>query len=543
MSRDIMATNRDSVLHWLGRIQAELDTIRLAIESGGQAMTDLFTSTQLDRDSFVINPPQRRVPEGVAPPSTQDAIGRMFVGGFYDKLKQASERPAIRTRDDPHCAASSALTTMIVNRPARIRATVSVPPDKSVSHRAFILNAIADGDARVDGPLDSADVRSTVACLRALGVEIDWPANGDWAIVHGRGLHSLYESEDVLDCGNSGTTMRLLSGLLAAHPLHSILSGDASLRGRPMGRIIAPLRRMGAHIHGRKGDTLAPLAIKGGGLRGIDVESPVASAQVKSAVLLAGLYAEGRTTVREPAPSRDHTERMLTTMGAALTTEGAAVAISPTPRLEPLALRVPGDISSAAPWLVLGACHPDAEILVRGVNTNPTRTGILDILRAMGGDLEVVEERTTGGEPVADIVVRSSRLRGTGVGGALVPRAIDELPLVAVLAAHAEGETVVRDAAELRAKESDRVETVVEAMAHMGLRVYPHPDGFRVTGPVRLHGGRIDAHGDHRIGRLAGSAGALADGATRVEDSAVEVSYPGFWHDLQRASEGAAAAL
>ncbi len=431
---------------------------------------------------------------------------------------------------------------MIVNRPARIRAAISVPPDKSVSHRAFILNAIAAGDARIDNPLDSADVRSTVACLGALGAEIDWAEAGSCAIVHGRGLHALYESDDVLDCGNSGTTMRLLSGLLAAHPLLSILSGDASLRTRPMARVITPLRRMGADIHGRKGDTLAPIVIKGGGLTGIEFDSSVASAQVKSAVLLAGLYAEGETTVREPAASRDHTELMLTAMGAPLVVDGTAVRIAPAARLEPLSLRVPGDISSAAPWLVLGACHPDAEILVRGVNANPTRTGILDILRAMGADLEVVEERITGGEPVADIVVRSSRLHATEVSGTLVPRAIDELPLVAILGAHAEGETIVRNAEELRAKESDRVDTVVEALGHMGVRVTPRADGFTVTGPATLHGGRIDAHGDHRIGVLAGIAGALAEGTTRVENGAVDVSYPEFWQDLQQASEGAAAA-
>lgn len=432
---------------------------------------------------------------------------------------------------------------MIVSRAPRIRASVTVPPDKSVSHRAFIFNAIADGDARIDGPLDSADVRATAACLGALGVEIDWPEGSPVAVVRGRGLHALYESDGVLDCGNSGTTMRLLSGLLSAHPLLSVLSGDESLRSRPMARIISPLRRMGAHIHGRKGDTLAPIVIRGGGLTGIEFQSPIASAQVKSAVLLAGLYAEGDTTVREPATSRDHTERMLASMGAPIAVDGGSVRISPSSRLAPLSLRVPGDISSAAPWLVLGACHPDAEIHVHGVNTNPTRTGILDILRAMGADLEVAEERTTGGEPVADIVVRSSRLHATEVAGAIVPRAIDELPLVAVLAAHAEGETVIRDAAELRAKESDRVETVVEAMAHLGIRVTPRADGFAVTGPARLHGGRIDAHGDHRIGMLAGVAGALADGTTRVDNGAVEVSYPAFWRDLQQASEGAAAAL
>lgn len=431
---------------------------------------------------------------------------------------------------------------MIVSRSPRIRATIQVPPDKSISHRALILNALAGGTATIEQPLDSADVRSTARCLAALGVEIDWPVGATRATVTGRGLHGLFESDNVLDCGNSGTTMRLLTGLLSAHPLLSVLTGDDSLRSRPMARIIAPLRRMGAHIHARTGDTLAPIVIKGGSLSGIAFESPVASAQVKSAVLLAGLYADGQTSVREPAQSRDHTERMLAAMGASIDPKGTSVAVSPAARLAPLSLRVPGDISSAAPWLVLGACHPDAEILVRGVNTNPTRTGLLDIMRAMGADIELAEERTVGGEPVADIVVRSSRLRGTTVAGSFVPRTIDELPLVAVLGLFADGETVVKDAEELRIKESDRVEATAHALGRLGARVTARPDGFSVRGPSPgLRGGRIDARGDHRIGMLAAIAGALADGETRIENHAVEVSYPAFWDDLAKASEGAPA--
>jgi 3-phosphoshikimate 1-carboxyvinyltransferase len=430
---------------------------------------------------------------------------------------------------------------MIVNRPDRIRATIQVPSDKSISHRALIFNAIADGRATIERPLDSEDVRSTARCLAALGVEIDWP-NGPGAItVTGHGLHALYESDNVLDCANSGTTMRLLTGLLSAHPILSVLTGDEQLRRRPMARIISPLRRMGAHIHGRTGDTLAPLAIKGGDLVACAHDNSVASAQVKSAILLAGLYAEGTTTVREPFRSRDHTERMLGAMGAPLTEKDGTLAVSPPQRLEPLSLRVPGDISSAAPWLVLGACHPDAEILIQGVNTNPTRTGILDIMRAMGAEIEVLEERTTGGEPVADLLVRSSRLHGTTVSGALVPRAIDELPLVAILGCFAEGETVVRDAAELVVKESDRVAATVEALGRVGARISAHKDGFSLSGPQRgLTGGRIDAGGDHRIGMLGAIAGALAEGSTRIENDAVGVSYPAFWDDLARASQGAA---
>lgn len=432
---------------------------------------------------------------------------------------------------------------MIVNRPGRIRATVTVPADKSISHRALIFNAIANGRAVVERPLDSEDVRSTARCLAALGVTIDWPEHGDRAEIDGAGLHGLFESDDVLDCGNSGTTMRLLGGLLAAHPLLSVLTGDPSLRSRPMARVISPLRRMGAHIHARKGDTVAPIVIKGGGLRGIDFESPVASAQVKSALLLAGLYAEGVTAVREPAASRDHTERMLGRMGAPIQSEGATVSVSPAERLEPLSLRVPGDISSAAPWLVLGACHPDAEVVVKGVNVNPTRTGILDILRAMGAEVEVSEERFSGGEPTADLAVRTATLHGTTIAGDLVPRAIDELPLVAVLGCFAQGETIVKDAAELRVKESDRVDAVVRVLARMGTRIAARDDGFTVRGTARLRGAQIDAGGDHRIGMLAAVAGLLAGGETRVANDAVAVSYPEFWAAVRDAATSQATLL
>ncbi|GAB4326647.1 MAG: 3-phosphoshikimate 1-carboxyvinyltransferase [Dehalococcoidia bacterium] len=425
---------------------------------------------------------------------------------------------------------------MIVNRPARIRATVTVPADKSISHRALIFNAIASGPAVVERLLDSEDVRSTARCLAALGVHIDWSEASERAQVHGTGLHGLFESDDVLDCGNSGTTMRLLCGLLSAHPLLSVLTGDASLRSRPMARVISPLRQMGAHVHARKGDTVAPIVIKGGGLKAIDYPSPVASAQVKSALLLAGLYAEGTTTVREPAPSRDHTERMLAQMGAPISSEGTAVAIRTADRLEPLAIRVPGDISSAAPWLVLGVCHPDAEVTLRAVNVNPTRTGILDILRAMGATLEVSEERLSGGEPVADITVKTTQLQGTTVAGDLVPRAIDELPLVAVLGCFADGETLVRDAAELRVKESDRVEAVARVLGKMGARITPREDGFVVRGPARLRGAQLDAGGDHRIGMLGAVAGLLAEGETRVVNDAVAVSYPDFWSAVRKAA-------
>lgn len=427
---------------------------------------------------------------------------------------------------------------MIVNRPERIRATIQVPSDKSISHRALIFNAIASGPAVVERILESEDVRSTASCLAALGVEIDWPEHSPVAHVNGAGMHSLFESESILDCGNSGTSMRLLLGLLAGQPLFSVLTGDASLRSRPMGRVINPLRLFGASIQARKGGTLAPIAVTGGSLKAIDYASPVASAQVKSAITLAGLYAEGVTTITEPEKSRDHTERMLTAMGANLRSDGNTVTVSSTTHLDPLSLRVPGDISSAAPWLVLGACHPDAEILLEGVNTNETRTGLLDVLEAMGATVDHLETRLSGGEPVADLVVRTSQLRGTVVSGSLVPRAIDELPLIAVLACFAEGETVVRDAQELVVKESNRVEATVEVLSRMGARITARADGFVVHGPAKLHGAKVDGRGDHRIGMLGAIAGALAEGETRIDNDAVGVSYPSFWQDLARAAEG-----
>ncbi|MGE0598073.1 MAG: 3-phosphoshikimate 1-carboxyvinyltransferase [Dehalococcoidia bacterium] len=428
--------------------------------------------------------------------------------------------------------------TVIVNAPGRIRARIEVPSDKSISHRSLIFNAIAQGDATIERILDSEDVRSTAACLRALGVEIDWPEGSPVARVSGRGMHSLFEADDLLNCGNSGTSMRLLAGLLSGHPIFSVLTGDASLRTRPMARVINPLRSMGANISGRKGDTLAPIAIRGGSLHPIDYKSPVASAQVKSAIMLAGLYAPGTTTVTEPEKSRDHTERMLAAMGVDIDEIGTVTKLTPPAHLNPLSMRVPGDISSAAPWLVLGACHPDAEIVLQGVNVNPTRTGILDILEAMGAHVERLEERVSGGEPTADLVVRTSQLRGTTVSGSLVPRAIDELPLVAILGCFAEGETVVADAEELVVKESDRVTATVEALSQMGARISPKADGFVVHGPAKLAGAKLDGRGDHRIGMLGAIAGSLASGETRIEDDAVGVSYPNFWQDLARAAEG-----
>jgi 3-phosphoshikimate 1-carboxyvinyltransferase len=415
-----------------------------------------------------------------------------------------------------------------------VRGTIAVSPTKSISHRAAILNGIAEGEAVVEEFQRGADCMATLRCLRQLGVTWRW-LNDSNLLVKGAGMHGLREPAAVLDCHNSGTTMRLLAGLLSAQPFFSVLSGDASLTSRPMGRVVEPLRQMSADVSGRKDDQLAPLAIRGHALQGIHYRMPVASAQVKSALLLAGLYAEGATVVEEPGPTRDHTERMLQAMGADIDFgEGGVIRIRPLAReLKALSVRVPGDISSAAPWLVLGAVHPDAEIRLAGVGVNPTRTGILDCLRLMGADVRLDAERSSGAEPVADITVRSSRLRGAEIAGDLVPRAIDELPLVALAGCFADGETVIRDANELRVKESNRIQTTVEGLRAMGANVEETDDGLRVWGPQILRGAMVSSQGDHRLAMMLGVAGALAEGETvvRVAES-VAVSYPGFWHDL-----------
>lgn len=424
--------------------------------------------------------------------------------------------------------------SVTVRRPSAIRGTVTPPGDKSVSHRAAIFNAISDGDATVENFQRSRDCLATLACLRRLGVSWRW-RDESTLLIRGAGSAGLCEPGAVLDCRNSGTTLRLLSGLLSAQPFFSVLTGDASLRSRPMARVIEPLRRMGAQISGRDGDRAPPLALRGGPLHGISYRMPVASAQVKSAIVLAGLYAEGETAIEEPSASRDHTERMLRAMGAKADTEGSVVRVSRLAgALSPLSMRVPGDISAAAPWLALGALHPDAEIRLPGVGVNPTRTGVIDALRMMGADIRLEDERQWGPELVADIVVRSSRLRGAVIEGALVPRAIDELPLLALAGCFAEGETVIREAAELRVKESDRVRTTAAGLRRLGAKMEELDDGLRITPVGRLHGGRVSSHGDHRLAMMLAVAGALADGETIIgKTQTVGVSYPWFWRDLQ----------
>ncbi len=421
-------------------------------------------------------------------------------------------------------------------RPAkRLRGTIAVPGDKSISHRAAIFNTLADGEAIIENFLPGDDCLSTLGVLRALGVECT--LDGTTLRVRGTGLGGLREPGDVLDCANSGTTIRLMSGVLAGQAFLSVLSGDASLRARPMARVVQPLQLMGAQIDGREGGSLAPLTVRGGGLRGIRYRTPMASAQVKSAVLLAGLFAEGETVVEEPAQSRDHTERMLTAMGARIRGEGAAVRLDPGAKLTPLSMRVPNDISAAAFWMVAAAVHPDAEIVLPGIGVNPTRSGIIDALRAMGADVSVEEERVVGGEPVADVVVRSSRLDATEVSGEMIPRLLDETPVLAVAAAFARGTTVIRNAEELVVKESNRIATTASQLRALGVKIEERDDGMAIEGGGAVTGGDVRSFGDHRLAMALAIAGLAGTGEVRIDEAeVVSVSYPGFWDDLERIS-------
>ena len=419
---------------------------------------------------------------------------------------------------------------------------IEPPGDKSISHRAVIFNSIAHGRAEISNFLPGEDTLATIDCLKAVGADIHVDTTVPETqkirnlrlIVTGKGIEGLAEASQVLDARNSGTTMRLLTGLLSAAPFFTVITGDSSLNSRPMGRVVEPLRLMGAEIWGRDRDSQAPLAIKGGQLTGIEYSMPVASAQVKSALILAGLFAKGETLVRQPAPSRDHTERMVQAMGASLTLENSTISLKPG-RLHALDISVPGDISSAAPWLVAGAIHPNAKIKVLNTGVNPTRTGIIEVLRAMGAQLVVGEPRESGGEPLADISVESSQHEGVEVASALIPRLIDEIPLVALAATQAKGTTTIRDAAELRVKESDRVETTVQELRRLGADIEERPDGMVIHGPTPLKGAHCNSHGDHRLAMTLGIAALIAKDETTIEDSeVVDVSYPGFWEELER---------
>jgi 3-phosphoshikimate 1-carboxyvinyltransferase len=421
--------------------------------------------------------------------------------------------------------------------PARaIRGEVTVPGDKSISHRSIMLGSIANGTTTITNFLRGEDNFATMAAFRAMGVSIE--DDGQTVIVRGAGLRGLQEPGDVLDCGNSGTTMRLMTGLLSGQRFFSVLTGDQYLRKRPMKRITEPLARMGAQINGRGNGTLAPLAITGTQLQGVAYQSPIASAQVKSALMLAGLYAEGTTTITEPALSRDHSERMLRYFGANLDTVNSTVTLQGGQELQGREISVPGDISSAAFLLVAALIVPGSELLIRNVGVNPTRTGVIDILQAMGGDIALQNQRELSGEPVADLLVRSSRLKGVEIRGEVVPRAIDEFPAICVAAALAEGTTLLRDARELRVKETDRIAAMAANLRLIGAgAIEETEDGMIIQGVESLTGGTVTSFGDHRIAMSLSIAALASKAAVTVDDvSCVATSFPGFYELLGRVS-------
>jgi 3-phosphoshikimate 1-carboxyvinyltransferase len=412
---------------------------------------------------------------------------------------------------------------------AAVRGHIAVPGDKSLSHRAVLLGAVADGETRISGFGRSGDTESTLRVVRDLGVRV-YEADDETLRVFGAGLRGLVPPKDALDCGNAGTLMRLLPGLLAGQEGRFELTGDDSLRSRPMERIAEPLREMGARIETTDGR--APFTVEGGALRGITYELPVASAQVKSAVLLAGLYASGETTVEEPLPTRDHTENLLAAAGAKVTRKPKSVTVAPVERLELGEVEIPGDFSSAAPFIVAATLLSGSELTIHGVNLNPRRTGLLDVLERMGANVTVFNRRRIGGEAGGDLDVRPASLVGTTVGMKEVPLLVDELPLFALLAVHAHGDSVLRDAAELRAKETDRIEAVVDGLRPLGAHIRATPDGFTVRGvPSRIRGGgTVDARGDHRIAILGAIAGLVSREGVEVRGAeTAAVSFPGFY--------------
>lgn len=414
-----------------------------------------------------------------------------------------------------------------------IKGEIAVPGDKSISHRAVMFGSIAKGLTEITNFLQGADCLSTISCFRRLGIDIE--NTPDKILVHGKGLHGLSAPSEILDAGNSGTTTRLISGILAAQPFTATLTGDESIRKRPMGRIIEPLSMMGARIRSLEGNNCAPLEIHGTPLKGIHYTSKVASAQVKSSILLAGLYAEGKTSVTEPHISRNHSEIMLNHFGATVTTEGTTATILPNPLLEGRKIVVPGDISSAAYFIAAGLIVPGAEILIKNVGINKTRDGIVRVAKAMGGNIRLLNENHDSGEPVADLLVTYSRLHGIRINGALIPALIDEIPVIAIMAAYADGETIIADAAELKVKESNRIDVMVRNLSAMGADITGTDDGMIIRGGLPLHGALIHSMNDHRIAMSFAIASLLAEGVTTIEGAeCVNISYPGFYEDLER---------
>ena len=423
----------------------------------------------------------------------------------------------------------SQLSIVPATRP--LRGMVTVPGDKSITHRALILGALAQGPTRITGYSQGKDCLHTLGVIRELGIEVQESSEGLEVI--GKGLWGLTEASNVLDCGNSGTGLRLLAGVLAGQRFFSVLTGDASLRSRPMGRVVKPLRQMGAAISGRQDGELAPLVIQGGALNSIQYESPVASAQVKSSILLAGLLAEGTTTMKEPMKSRDHSERMLKYFGVPLEVEGCTVHVDGQQSFEGKPIMVPGDISAAAFFLVAASIVPDSEVILTGIGLNPERTGILDVLSAMGADIAIHNTRQESGEPVGDLHVRAARLRGTTIGPELIPKTIDELPILCVAAALAEGETRIAGAQELRVKETDRIHAMAVELANIGVALKEQPDGLLIKGGSILRGAKCQSYGDHRVVMSLAVAGLAATEPVVIEDvDCVETSFPGFQSKL-----------
>lgn len=424
---------------------------------------------------------------------------------------------------------------MIFTRKEHLAGEITIPGDKSISHRAIMFGSLADGTTEIHGFLKGADCLSTIGCFRQMGIPIE--EKDGIIFVKGKGLYGLTKPEGILNVGNSGTTTRLMSGILAGQSFTSVISGDASLNSRPMKRIITPLSQMGADIVSLNGNSCAPLQITGKPLTAIHYESPVASAQVKSAVLLAGLYADGITSVTEPALSRNHTELMLESFGVPVTCHGRTATLCPPENLISQKIIVPGDISSAAYFIVAGLITPNSEILIKNVGINPTRAGILKVCETMGADITYLNVQDEKGEPTADLLVKTSNLHGTVIEGKIIPTLIDELPVIALLACFAEGTTVIRDAEELKVKESNRIDLMATNLNAMGAHVTPTDDGMMIEGGYDLHGASIHCKYDHRIAMTFAIAGINADGKTDIVDSqCVSVSYPTFFEDLEKLS-------
>ncbi|MEK6223486.1 MAG: 3-phosphoshikimate 1-carboxyvinyltransferase [Thermodesulfobacteriales bacterium] len=417
---------------------------------------------------------------------------------------------------------------IIIGSSKPLKGEIAPPGDKSISHRSLMLGSLATGTTLVRDFLISDDTLSTANAMRALGASIE--ISGTQVLVKGKGLQGLKEPDKIINCGNSGTTTRLLIGLLSPQQFTSTLTGDKYLQARPMKRVVVPLAQMGAKINGNEEDNKLPLTIIGSNLKGISYELPVASAQVKSAILLAGLYAEGETEVIEPEPSRDHTERMLSYLGVPIKKNGHSIKINKVSKINPGEIIVPSDISSAAFFIVAALITPGSEVLIKNVGINPLRTGIIDILKNMGGDIEIINERDVNGEPIGDILARSSNLHATEISGDVIPKAIDELPLVAVAASFAEGTTLIKDAKELRVKETDRIHAMATELGKLGAEVEEFEDGMSIIGTQALTGATCSSWGDHRIAMSIAIAALRAKGETEIiEADCVSVSYPGFF--------------